>query len=183
MAYRFYWKGGQEKVNEGSSGEENYKFYMFAVLEDTESIFYEATKQGLIKPAPTTPDDQDQADDILRSGAKPYVIFTPEIKVFMASQGFGVRRSYYSFFFKFENEVKDVITIRPFGPNHKNHLFRGRGRFMSNDEIKTRYGGDSQTFKYFMRQTYLSKAELRQHVTIGEAIHDGGPTQVRHVRV
>lgn len=175
-AHRFLFSGGTEKVYEGTPEEQTYKFFLFAILEDRELIFYDAVKQGLVKRVSCAA----QEEQPLSGTANPYVCFAPEVKIFMASQGFGIRRSYYSFFFRFDKTSPSLITITPFGPNLKGFSFQGRGRFMGSEEIKGRYGEDSQVYSYFCRQTYLSKTELRQHVTVGTV--DVEAQQVRVLR-
>lgn len=179
-AHRFLFKGGTEKVHDGTPQEQTYKFFLFSILEDREIIFYEAMKQGLIKKVPQRPDEVLEQRPSDAGMSDPYVSFSPEVKIFMNSQGFGVRRAYYSFFFRFDKTAANLITITPFGPNRGQFAFQARGRFMSTDEIKARYGETSQTYTYYCRQTYLSKTELQTHVTMGHI--DQSSQQVRVLR-
>lgn len=180
-ANRFLFKGGTEKVHEGNPEEQVYKFFLFSILKDRELIFYEALKQGLIKSTPREPHEVERERSQMLNNVESYVCFSPEVKIFIRSQGFGVRRAYYSFFFRFDKTVPNMITIKPFGPNTMNFSFQGRGRFLTNEEVKDRYGEESPTYTYYCRQTYLSKTELRKLVSIGSV--DSQPQQVRVLRV
>lgn len=175
QAHRFWYNGGSYSVGDNL---ENYKFHLFAVLEDKEHIFFEALKQGIISRGHDSPDE---VKDSYTSGASVYVCRTPEVKIFLSSQGFGVRKAYYTFFFRFDRNSGRVLTILPFGPNTKNYVFRGRGRFMTRDEIMARFPETSDTRKYYERQTYLSTAELRNYVKVTDI--EEAPISVRVVRV
>jgi hypothetical protein len=169
VSYRFYFKGGTHK----QKSTEVYKFYLFAMLEDQELIYYDARRRGVIYDAPIGGD----------TALEESISVVSEVKVFMAQNGFGIRKSYYSFFFKFERIGGKVITIRPFGPNPDDFMFRARGRFLNSSEIKERVGAESQTYKYYNWQTYLSKAELRKHITVETESTVSGVDQVRMVRI
>lgn len=167
MSYRFSWKGGTYK----QKSTEVYKFYLFAMLEEEELIYFDAKRKGVFYDAP------------IEDGTAELISVVPEVKVFMAQQGFGLRKSYYSFFFRFERIGGKVITIKPFGPNPDSYMFRGRGRFMDSDEIKDRVGADSKTYSYYTYQAYLSKAELRRHVMVETESTVGEVGQVRMLRI
>jgi hypothetical protein len=177
VAHRFFFRGGTEKVYPETVQEQRYKFFIFAILEDKELILYDAIKKGVIKKLPSEPVDHNNMESV-RSSGDPYVSFAPEVKIFMNSSGFGVRKSYYSFFFRFDASSSSLITILPFGPNNNDCIFRARGRFMSNDEIKDRFGEDSPTYNFYLRQAYLSKAELSEHVKVGAIAEEAQAVRV-----
>ena len=168
MAWRYQFKGGTHKPTEQAT----YKFYMFAILDadpPEEVIYYQAKKRDIFYSASDADCDRERLSDDSVRGGLDFMTRTPEVKLFMACQGFGIRKSYYSFFFRFDRRSDKIITIRPFGFDNHDYIFSGRGRFWTVDEIKARFGEDSQTYAYYKRQTYLSKAELLKHVTITSA--------------
>ena len=180
MGFRFLWNGGVHKPNE----HDTFKFFLFAIMEDTEFIQYEAIKRGIFTQYYGETDFTDSSDLFKQYppsiNISEYTSVTPEVKIFMASKGFGVRNAYCSFFFRFDNHSNKIITVLPFGSNQDGYLFKGVGRFMTNDEIKNRVGKDSQTYRFYKTQTYLSKTELLEHVKVESLIKE---QVVRRIRV
>ena len=179
MSYRFQWKGGAHKPTEHAS----YKFYLFAMLDDAEVIYFEAKKRGIIYTASFADTDRESEGfpDTPGSG-EDFMSQTKYLKIFMSQSGFGLRKSFYSFFFCLDRKIDKVISIRPFGMEHVDHYFRGRGRFLTTDEVRQLVGEDSDTFRFYSRQTYLSRTELQKHVTL-ETLSHRTPTRVRNIRI
>lgn len=164
----FNFHGGSFKPNEHAT----CKFFLFALLDDEEAIFYDAVKRGIFVSKKL----------VDGSEVKPhsYQSLVRDIKIFTSSQGFGLDKSYFSFFFRMGGQLNKTITITPFS-DRRDYFFRAKGRFLSNEEIKKRFEG-TDTYKFYKRQKYLSKAELNDIIRVEEEGQISS-TQVRLVRV
>jgi hypothetical protein len=149
--YEFRFSGGAKKVEQA-----NYKFHVFvADSSANEHHMYGALKNGLLE----------QRSPITHS----YASATPILKVFTATAGFGVPKEFFSYFIMLSSTTDKIITIKPLG--YKNiasydWFFMGRGKFMSKEEIRRFFGADSDTWKFYQRQSFLSRTRLNELVSI-----------------
>jgi hypothetical protein len=151
--YEFGFRGGAKKLDQA-----NYKFHVFVADSNaTEHHVYGALKNGLI--------EHKEAAHSLYSSA------TPVLKVFSATAGFGVPKEFFSYFIMLSTSTSRVINIKPLGFKKlegANWFFSGRGRFMAKEEIRRFFGSTSDTWKFFQRQSFLSRHRLQELVTITE---------------
>lgn len=181
MAYPFAWKGGTYKEGE----HQTFKFFLFAMLEDEtpqEIIHFNAVKRHIFRKESNDLSIEGNSSVMSGSDLEPYLSLTPIIKVFMSQKGFGIRQSYFSFFFRFTRDEGKIVTIRPFGFDLSHYAFRAKGRFLSKDEVKALVGEGSDTFRYYLKQTYLSKVELNTYVSLSD-LPQAAPGKVRNIRV
>lgn len=206
MYYRYQWKGGakkvpvrvgQEQIADSISNEpieRTYKFHLFAIVEEgKEFIEFEARKKGILDRATEANirgesegfENQKDSNGVPINTRIDYISLVPNVKVFTAASGFGIRKMWCSFFFHFDRKSPNIITIRPGQDSDApgDFLFKARGRFLKDEEIKSLVGAASDTYKFYKRQTYLSKAELRNYVQV-QAIGapSSGSSEVRLVR-
>ena len=158
--YQFIYKGGAKRIENA-----NYKFLIFAVDGDgAEHHLYGATKNGLVE----------KRDPIKHL----YYSATSVIKVFTATSGFGVPKEYFSYFILLSPAASKIIHIKPLGFKtllDSSWEFAGRGRFMKRNEIRRFFGEDSDTWKFYSRQSFLSRQRLSELVTIAPAQEFGKP--------
>ena len=96
-----------------------------------------------------------------------FVSATPDVKIFLGSSGFGVRKVNRSFYFRIDNSTNsNLVNIVSLYPSASTFLFSARGKFWTQEKKRKRFGEDSQTYRYYARQSFLSKAELRKLITI-----------------
>lgn len=152
--FRFKFLGGAKKVEQA-----NYKFHAFIVdTNSQEHHLYGALKNGLVE-------QMDQLNHI-------YASATPVIKVFSATAGFGIPKEFFSYFIMLTPSGTKQINIKPLG--FKNIAgygwsFSGVGRFMKKEEVRRFFGANSDTWKFFQRQSFLSRQRLSELVTITDA--------------
>jgi len=165
--YPFQFKGGSNKVDQ-----KQYKFHLYVTdNEGNESHLYQAEKTGIVS-----------REDIYN-----YTSAYPVVKVFTSTKGFGVRSEYFSYFFLINPESKKQVTILPLGftdagISSKLLKFVGRGRFLTKKEIARLYGNYSNTFKYYERQSMISKSRLLQMVKVEDIDGIGEVVQTPQVR-
>ena len=152
--YQFKYKGGAKKIEQA-----NYKFFIFVVDGDAaEHHLYGGLKNGLV-----------ERKDILNNI---YYSASSIIKVFTSTSGFGVPKEYFSYFVVLSPSSSKLIHIKPLGfkalTSH-DWGFAGRGRFMKKEEIMRFFGTDSNTWKFYSRQSFLSRFRLSELVTISES--------------
>lgn len=179
MAYPFSWVGGTHKEGE----HQTFKFFLFAMVEDQdpkEIIYFEAAKRHIFRKVEEDPSSAEKRATPFRT---PYLSLVPTVKIFMGQQGFGIRKSYFSFFFQFTRNEGKIVTINPFGSELSNYSFQAKGRFLSTGEIKELVGEDSESYKYYCKQTYLSKTELSGYVSLSSLPTLDKPGPVRNIRV
>ena len=166
--YEFKFSGGAKKLDQA-----NYKFHAF--VADTNSVehhMYGALKNGLVE----------QTDPVHHV----YASATPVVKVFTATAGFGIPKEFFSYFLMLNRQASKLITIRPLGFKNLtiyNWVFSGRGRFMSKEEVRRFFGADSDTWKFFQRQSFLSRTRLQELVTISEAQELTAEVKTEHEEV
>ena len=152
--YSFRFIGGSKKLDNA-----NYKFHVFIVdTNGEEHHIYGATKNGLVNKV-------DTLNSIYESA-------TPVVKVFSATSGFGVPKEFFSYFIMLSPHSSKQINILPLGFNKLTPyrwVFSGVGRFMKKDEVKKFFGADSDTWKFYLRQSLLSRFRLSELVHITEA--------------
>lgn len=174
MSFHLAFKGGTDKRDDAT-----FKFFCFFRIEEgrevSEVMLYRAEKRGIITRAA----ELDLQEDEL-VGVPHYSALVPDVKIFASSAGFGVQKRYYSYFIRLDATSPKIITIRPFGLKY-GQAFRARGRFLTPAEVKEMYGEDSETYQFYTRQTYLSKYELQDYVTI-ENVGVPVPQDVRRIR-
>lgn len=160
--YEFGYRGGAKKLDKA-----NYKFHVFvADTNATEHHMYGALKNGLIGHR-----DSDHST---------YGSATPVVKVFTATAGFGVPKEFFSYFIMLSGTSGKVINLKPLGfKNLKEHnwFFSGRGRFMSKEEVRRFFGADSDTWKFYQRQSFLSRTRLQELVSITEGDVTSAPVE------
>jgi len=164
--YEFGYKGGAKKVEKA-----NYKFHVFvADNQATEHHMYGALKNGLIE----------HKDTINAT----YYSATPVVKVFTATAGFGIPKEFFSYFIMLSSATtaSKVINIKPLGfKNLKDYkwFFSGRGRFMSKEEVRRFFGATSDTWKFYQRQSFLSRTRLQELVSITDGEVTSAPIEDR----
>jgi hypothetical protein len=154
--FSFRFKGGAQRIDNAS-----IKFLTFVV--DTNAVehpLYNAIKTGLVEK------DKTGGSNV------GYTSVTPILKVFAATKGFGIPSEYFSYFVVLNPESSKQIQIRPLGykklGSAYDWMFVGTGRFMSKDEIRKFFSSSSDTYKFFTRQSFLSRQRLSELVTIAE---------------
>jgi hypothetical protein len=164
--YEFKFKGGAQKLDKAQ-----YKFHAFIVdTQAGEHHLYGALKNGLVT----------QTDVVQRI----YSSAVPVIKVFTATAGFGVPKEYFSYFVMLNPQSTKLIHIKPLGfkkltiNDAFNWGFTGQGRFMSKEEVRRFFGADSDTWKFYNRQSFLSRQRLSELVTIVPAQSLSEPVEV-----
>lgn len=156
-AYKFRFRGGARTLDQCT-----FKFHVFiADTSATEHHAYGALKNGLLE----------QSDPAIGE----YSSATPVIKLFSATAGFGVAKEFFSYFIMLNPEASKVINIRPLGFQKIESIdwfFSAKGRFMKRDEVKRFFGATSDTWKFYNRQSFLSRHRLSElvHITDGELI-------------
>jgi hypothetical protein len=154
--YEFKFKGGSKKIEDA-----NYKFHVFLVdVDSNEHHLYGASKNGLVEKT-------DLQNSI-------YASATPILKVFSATSGFGVPKEFFSYFIMLSAEGSKQINIKPLGfkkieKYEYGWIFSGVGRFMKKDEVRRFFGANSDTWRFYQRQTLLSRFRLSELVTVTEA--------------
>ena len=167
--YPFQFKGGSFKVEQ-----KQYKFHLYTTDNNgKEDHLYQAEKVGIVERS---------QNDFYH-----YTCAYPVVKVFTSTKGFGVRSEYFSYFFLINPEANKQVTILPLGFEDpglsiKNCVFVSRGRFLTDAEIARLYGKNSNTYKYFKRQSMISKQRLLSMVKIEEVDGMGEVTQTPQVR-
>lgn len=167
----FQFKGGSVAVDQ-----KQIKFHAYVTDEKgNEKHLYEAARMGLVdRELATHPPFH---TPIYRSSLT-------VLKVFTSTKGFGIPSEYFSYFFFLSNTSTKVVTIKPLGAKYldKDFRFNARGRFLSSNEIGRIYGQKSPTYKYFLRQSMISKRRLLEMVTVEEVDSSGEITQTPQVR-
>lgn len=152
--FRFKFLGGAKKVEQA-----NYKFHAFIVdTNSQEHHLYGALKNGLVE-------QMDQLNHI-------YTSATPVIKVFSATAGFGIPKEFFSYFIMLSPSGTKQINIKPLGFKNISGFgwsFSGVGRFMKKEEVRRFFGASSDTWKFYQRQSFLSRQRLSELVTITDA--------------
>jgi hypothetical protein len=153
--YSFQFKGGAQKIDNA-----NYKFHVFVVdLDANEHHLYGALKNGLVEQTGS-------------GGVHIYSCAVPVLKVFTATAGFGVPKEFFSYFIMMSPESRKLINIKPLGfknLNAFNWSFSAIGRFMNKEEVRRFFGADSDTWKFYQRQSFLSRFRLQELVTISDS--------------
>jgi hypothetical protein len=163
--YRFRFKGGGKRVDN-----KNFKFHCF--ISDSEAVehhLFEAKNKGLIVNDQEVPTGTDYVDPYLYESAMPIV------KVFSSTSGFGIPKEYFSYFFLVNPGSKKMIKIKPLGFDKDKVLddwyFLAPGRFMTKAEIRKFFGATSDTWKFYQRQSFISRRRLLEMVEVGENHH------------
>jgi hypothetical protein len=152
---KFEFQGGAKLVDR-----KNYKFHVFVVDTDAnEHHLFGAIKNGLVTAT----------RDLSAGYEEYYSTSSPILKVFSATSGFGIAKEYFSYFIKLDETSTKMISIQPLGyrdiPNF-NWRFRGQGRFLVKEEIRRFFGVKSDTWKFYTRQTFLSRSRLQSLVEV-----------------
>lgn len=171
--YRFQFEGGAKLINKA-----NYKFHAFVV--DTQAVehhLFGAIKNGLVN-----------AQGTVTEGRKNYWSAVPIIKVFSATSGFGIPKEYFSYFIALDSSIGKMISILPLGYEKitsYNWQFVGQGRFLKKEEIRRFFGHTSDTWKFYQRQSFLSRNRLQKLVKVQELseFESGETKQTEEVRM
>lgn len=149
--YEVKFKGGSSKYNNG-----DYKFHLYVTNDKGEEFhLYEALRRGLAEKA--------------RSGWDTYKLAYPVVKLFTSTAGFGIPKEYFSYFILVCPEGSSKLSIKPLGFKkipHLNYSFEVVGRFLVAEEIQRLYGTNSNTFKFFKRQSFVSKRRILEMVKV-----------------
>lgn len=166
--YQFKFNGGAKKVEQA-----NYKFHAFIVdTSSNEHHLYGALKNGLV-----------EREDVINNI---YGSVTPVVKVFSATAGFGVEKAFFSYFIMLSPASSKLIHIKPLGFKKVRQYewgFSGQGRFMQKEEIKRFFGASSDTWRFYQRQSFLSRHRLQELVTITKAQALDEPIERVHEQV
>ena len=154
--YHFQFEGGAKLVDKA-----NYKFHAFIVdTKAQEHHLFGALKNGLVNAQGTGTD-----------GRKNYFSVTPIVKIFSATSGFGIPKEYFSYFIALDPNIPKMITILPLAHQKitsYDWVFRGQGRFLKKEEIKRFFGALSDTWKFYQRQSFLSRRRLQELVQVND---------------
>lgn len=163
--YKFRFKGGGKRVDNM-----NFKFHCFVADSDAvEHHLFSAKEKGLI----VTHSEHYVGEEHVYESAMPIV------KVFSSTGGFGIPKEYFSFFFLLNPASKKMVKIKPLGFNKtyaiEDWYFMAAGRFLKKEEIRKFFGHTSDTWKFYQRQSFLSKRRLLEMVEVGENnnVYDG----------
>lgn len=166
--YKFRFKGGGKRVDNM-----NFKFHCFIADSDAvEHHLFSAKEKGLIVQPPRA-EHESYGDSHMYDSAMPIV------KVFSSTGGFGIAKEYFSFFFLLNPASKKMVKIKPLGFNKTyvidDWYFMAAGRFLKKEEIRKFFGHTSDTWKFYQRQSFLSKRRLLEMVEVGENnnVYDG----------
>lgn len=158
--YKFRFKGGGKRVDNM-----NFKFHCFVADSDAvEHHLFAAKEKGLVVQKPAM--EGLVGEDFMYDSAMPVV------KIFTSTSGFGIPKEYFSFFFLLNPESKKMVKIRPLGFDKSIHIsewyFLGAGRFLKKEEIRKFFGHKSDTWKFYQRQSFISKRRLLEIVEVGD---------------
>ena len=150
--YKFKFKGGGKQVNN-----KNFKFHCFIADSDAvEFHLFSAKQKGLVV----------ESEDEFET----YESAMPIVKVFTSTSGFGVPKEYFSFFFLINPSSTSLVTILPLGFDKADEIglwrFTAPGRFLKKDEIRDFFGRSSESWKFYQRQSFLSKRRLLEMVKV-----------------
>jgi hypothetical protein len=149
--YEVNFKGGSSKYNNGE-----YKFHLYVTDSKGEEFhLYEALRRGLAEKR--------------RGVLDRYSLAYPVVKLFTSTSGFGIPKEYFSYFVLVCPEVSSRLDIKPLGFKkipHLNFSFSTTGRFLVEEEIKRLYGKHSNTYKFYSRQSFISRRRLLEMVTV-----------------
>jgi len=163
--YKFRFKGGGKRVDN-----KNIKFHCFIADSDAvEHHLFEAKNKGLVVSDKGDVTSTAYADENLYESAMPI------IKVFSSTSGFGIPKEYFSFFFLVNPGSKKMIKIKPLGFELTSQVeqwyFLAAGRFLKKEEIRKFFGHTSDTWKFYQRQSFISKRRLLDMVEVGDNHH------------
>jgi len=192
--YKFAYRGGGIRKDNM-----NFKFHCFIADSDSlEHHLFEAKKRGLVV---------NEADELMSQPGRvaratmlaapvskeTYMSAMPIVKVFSSTSGFGIPKEYFSYFFLMDPNGSWVVGIKPLGFEQgcvDDWYFKAAGRFLKKPEIKAYFGGDSDTWRFYNRQAFLSKRRINQLVTVSPNTGSGDlemeetkPQEVRMVRM
>jgi len=160
--YKFRFKGGGKRVDNM-----NFKFHCF--IADSEAIehhLFEAKNKGLVV------NDQGSTSSTEFADADMYESAMPVVKIFSSTSGFGIPKEYFSFFFLISPGSKKMVKIKPLGYDKsldtKDWWFMAPGRFMRKEEIRKFFGASTDTWKFYQRQSFISKRRLLEMVEVGD---------------
>lgn len=110
----------------------------------------------------------------------------PHFKIFTLTEGFGVQKQFFSFYFKLDIHERET-KILPICEADTRTYFSGKGRFMVDREIKDLLGKESVSYKFYKQQMPLSKSLLRRMVIrkVDKEIPSINPStsQIRRIRL
>ena len=163
--YKFRFKGGGTRVEN-----KNFKFHCFiADSEAKEHHLFEAKNKGLVVS------EEGQMTSTALPDPNMFESAMPVIKVFSSTSGFGVAKEYFSFFFLISPGSKKMVKIKPLGHDKTSLIdqwyFQAPGRFMKKAEIRKFFGASGDTWKFYQRQSFISKRRLLDMVQVGENHH------------
>jgi len=169
--YEFEFEGAVETIG----GVGKVKFLAFVIVDGQELVLYDAQKRGLVTKFIRETDRR----AILQS-------ISPYLKVFMSfePEGVGQRKGYYNFFLRLGSASTTRIGIRPrigrFKDCNLPYFFEGQADFMTQEEIEEKCSENTRLF--YRKQTYLTKSEISEIVTIIPVEISGEPVEVRKLR-
>jgi hypothetical protein len=171
----FQFEGGSVKKDQGQ-----YKFHCFVVNSDKQEYFlHSAVNKGIVSSASFHMMDSDGpigGSVLFDPNKKVYRSIVPIIKLFTATSGFGIAKEYFSYFIALEPNSSKFISIKPLGHDvlntggYREWGFGAPGRFMRHNEIRAYFGADSQTYKFYSKQSFISKSRLLKMVEVKD--HD-----------
>ena len=165
MAHSFQFYGGVAKPSLHVSE----KFLMFFVVGGKEIPLYQMIRDGLVHRDPVKGGVYHTGNNIA--------------KIFTASQGFGIAKRYYSFYFRFrDSDVNPVVTIKGFAAEgiHRLHNFKGTVTFLKKSEILSILDDESESRIFMERQRTLPVEMLR---TLVEVDRSNLKKNIREIRI
>lgn len=176
MRHRFSFSGGVNKYPEYRKAS---KFLLFHLLPDlktdgvTEKIVFQSLAEGYV---------------IYSAREGVYSTNDPYFKLFTLTEGFGIRKQFFSFYFKLDIHERET-KILPLCEIDTKCYFSGKGRFMRCREVEELLGYDPDPLSYrlYKQQMPLSKS-LLQRMVVRESdkeipIISPSTSQIRRIRI
>ena len=157
---QFKFKGGTIQMGEHPN-KKTCKFFLFLICDKQEKILGQALSQGYAVSL-----DKGKLQSKVAN-----------VKVFLSQQGFGLRKTFMSYYIDLSNPKKR-IRITGFDGDS---VFEANGRFLRKGEVADLIGKETPSYKYFINQSRLPLSEIEKLVSISEL---GSRTQgIRKLRI
>lgn len=169
MKYEFQYIGGSAKPDQ----HQLEKFMLFFVIGGHEYPIYQLLKNGEVKK---------QVDP---TNLYPTYLTNHQVcKLFCSFSGFGLQKTFYSFYMLLLDGPADTVTIHPFskvyhGRPRTEFMFRAKVTFVSNKEAVGLLDPEAESAKFLRKQGMLPLDTLKQMITVEKTKRQG----VRQVRV
>jgi hypothetical protein len=150
--YSFQYSGGSRKP----TNQTLEKFMLFLVISGKEIPLYQALKDGLALRESSTSDGT-------------YVTGHQVVKLFVAEQGFGLRRRFHSFYLSLLQPPAPVVQIRPFSLGASPYEFKARCRFLERDQVLDLLDPESTSYLFFQKQEFLPLDLLRAMIRVDKS--------------